>query len=518
MSEWSHGYNVSVGYTYGYFRELGPSWLDYALRLASHQPPQTQGGRRLRYLELGCGQGVNLLLHAAAFPEVDFLGIDFNPLHIAHARELTERTGVKNLCFEEADFLTLARDWPADWGQFDYTVLHGIYSWVSPTLRRAIVDCLAHAVRPGGVVYNSYNSLPGWTTAHPLQHLLRRFETTSGQKPAVAIDNGLALMQRMNDAGATLFKALPQLMTRIEQAQKHDRAYLVQEYLHDAWHPLWHGQVVEEFAAAKLNPAGTATLPEAWLPQLLPEALRNLVNESADPLMRQELIDAAINQSFRRDLFQRGAQKARTVPQARYWQTLRLIALQPVPEDGKYTFSTSFGEVNGQAELYTPLLEALQAGPQSFAQLHTLPAFAGKGMANLIQAITFLLHGGQIALQHSQADLRHVQRVNLALAVAVAEGAPYRYLLSAHSGQALPVSPIDLLLLDALGPAGSKAQGTPEALANALLQRLAALGSNLQKDGQPLTDPEAAKAEARTQAEQFIATRLPSWRRLGLCA
>lgn len=511
MSHWSHGYNVSVGYTYGYFRELAPSWLDYALRLSGHQPPE---GPALRYLELGCGQGVNLLLHAAAFPGIEFVGIDFNPVHIAHARGLALRAGLKNLRFEEADFLTLAAQWPQDWGQFDYCVLHGIYSWVNTALRGAIVQCLAQALRPGGVAYNSYNSLPGWYGSASLQHLLRRHELASGHKPQAAMDSGLALMRRLHDGGAALFKAQPQLMPRIEAAHKQDRAYLVQEYLHDAWHPLWHGQVAHELAGAKLGFVGTATLPEAYLPQLLPEALRGVIAECADPVLRQELIDAAINQHFRRDLFQRGALQARPVPHAQYWSGVRLVGMA-LPQDGKFTFQTSFGEVNGQGTQYAPVLQALQDGPRSLAQLQALPAFAGQALAGVIQAASFLLHGGQVALHQPAGDAKLAARVNQALAHAVAEGAPYNYLVAAHCGQALGTGPIDMLLLDAL------AQGTPPQpalLAAALRQRLAALGSSLQKAGQALTDEAAIAHEALHLAGQFVQVRLPEWKRLGVWA
>lgn len=511
MSAWSHGYNVSVGYTYGYFRELAPDWLDYGLALSNHQPPAGQGRR---YLELGCGQGLNLFLHAAAFPEIDFLGIDFNPLHIAHGRALAQRAGLGNLRFEEADFLALAERWPADHGQFDYVVLHGIYSWIAPELRRAIVACLGHAVRPGGVVYNSYNAQPGWTAAAPLQYLLRRIERSGGKPPAAAIDHGLALMNRLNQAGAQLFKALPQLAARIDSVASHDRAYVIQEYLHDSWHPMWHGQVAAELAGAKLRHVGTATLPEAWLPQLLPEALRAIAGETDDPALRQELIDAAINQSFRRDLYQRGATPAWPVPHAAWWKNLRLLSLKE-PADGAYAFKTAFGEVDGQPETYHPLMGALRNGPRTLAELHALPAFAGQPLSRLIQAASFLLHAGHVALHRAGADLKAVRRINQAIARAVAEGAPYNYLVAAQCGQAMAAGVVDLLLLDTLAEGGAP---KAPALATGLLQRLAAQGRSLRKDGAALAEPDAARQEAQTLAEQFLATRLPEWQRLGVWA
>src|SRR3546814_10811048 len=49
-----------------------------------------------RYLELGCGQGFGLCLLAALYPHGAFVGVDFNPEHIAHARELAHGAGLSN--------------------------------------------------------------------------------------------------------------------------------------------------------------------------------------------------------------------------------------------------------------------------------------------------------------------------------------------------------------------------------------------------------------------------------------
>ena len=37
MGDWSHGYEVSVGYSYGFFREMAPDWLDFCTRLAGYE-------------------------------------------------------------------------------------------------------------------------------------------------------------------------------------------------------------------------------------------------------------------------------------------------------------------------------------------------------------------------------------------------------------------------------------------------------------------------------------------------
>src|SRR5262249_11749279 len=52
----------------------------------------------------------------------------------------------------------------AAWGQFDYIVCHGIYSWVPAPIRARILSICRDHLAPRGVAYVSYNALPGWRT------------------------------------------------------------------------------------------------------------------------------------------------------------------------------------------------------------------------------------------------------------------------------------------------------------------------------------------------------------------
>ena len=68
MSDWSHGYNVSLGYTYGFYRELAPDWLDLCTRISGYAAPSRSTDGSFRYIEFGSGQGLGLCLLAAANP------------------------------------------------------------------------------------------------------------------------------------------------------------------------------------------------------------------------------------------------------------------------------------------------------------------------------------------------------------------------------------------------------------------------------------------------------------------
>src|SRR5262249_53676291 len=81
---WMSGYTSDVAYTLGFYKELAPSFLNYVCVINGVEGIPV--GDPLRYCELGCGRGYGTTLLAAANPDIEFVGIDFNPLHINEAR------------------------------------------------------------------------------------------------------------------------------------------------------------------------------------------------------------------------------------------------------------------------------------------------------------------------------------------------------------------------------------------------------------------------------------------------
>lgn len=510
MSNWSHGYNVSSGYTYGFYRELAPDWLNFGALLHGYRVPDAAGA--FRYLELGCGQGFGLCVLAASYPQADFLGVDFNPEHVAHARELALAAGLRNVRFEEADFSALAQQWPADYGKFDYAVLHGIYSWVPLPVRQALVRCLDAAVVPGGLVYNSYNTLPGWTSALPLQHLLRRLQLQSARSGPQIIQQGGELMQALLDAGAAIGQALPPLKQRLDGLKTHNPSYLVQEYLHENWHPLWFSQAAGELAGAKLRYVGTATLPENYLPNLLSPALADLVRRAEDATMQQELIDLAINQSFRRDLYCRGPRQLNN--SMKQLARCRLHANR-IPAKGAIPVPVSYNTLSVNADFADAVFGELARGSRTIAELAALPVFKNKGLAEPIQVAMLLVHGGHASLGGSQAPQESVTAFNRAVAGRVAgDAAPYGVLAARHTPTGIAASDTDMTLYTLIDGAGAGEDAN--ALGARLIDALQAAGRTVVRDGKLLDTPEARFSHAAALAGGFLDHTLPVWKRLGV--
>jgi tRNA G46 methylase TrmB len=97
-------FDVEFEYTFGFFPFLRPQSLMLTCALQGIRPPldvAAEAPRGLTYCELGCGQGVTLNVLAAADEAGRYIGIDYNPSHIANARMFAENAGLKNVEFIE---------------------------------------------------------------------------------------------------------------------------------------------------------------------------------------------------------------------------------------------------------------------------------------------------------------------------------------------------------------------------------------------------------------------------------
>jgi hypothetical protein len=54
MNDWNEGYITDVDYTYGFYKEMAPAAIRFALLAAGYESPPVD---RFSYCELGYGQG-----------------------------------------------------------------------------------------------------------------------------------------------------------------------------------------------------------------------------------------------------------------------------------------------------------------------------------------------------------------------------------------------------------------------------------------------------------------------------
>lgn len=508
MTTWTSGYVADIGYTHGFYRELTPALLSLVTLAAGRHGPDAGGP--LAYCELGCGQGFSANLLAAANPQVAFYATDFNPAHINGARALAQAAGTKNLHLFEQSFAEFSEE--PSLPEFDIIALHGIYSWIADEHRQTIVDFIRKRLKPGGLVYISYNALPGWSAAAPLRHLMYLHGQAHGGPTIGRLDPALSFIEKMLDANALFFRANPLLKDRFEKLKGQNRNYLAHEYLNDAWTLLYHSDVARELGEAKLTYVGSAALLEGIDAVNLTPEQQKLMAEIADPVFRETVRDFLTNQQFRRDVFLRGPLPHTVASSRKAWSEKR-FALSTRREDVSLTVKGSLGEAKLQEETYGPLLDALAKGPATVREILADQKVAALGWPRLTQALVVLCGAGHLQpCLPADGDRERAKRTksfNAAVIAQAESSGDLQFLASPVTGGGVAVDRFAQLFLAARAAKHPDPVGWVWSL-------LAAQGQRLIKDGKALEAPDDNLAELRSRHEAFETKQLGVLQQLGI--
>ncbi len=372
MQDWSSGYVTDIVYTHGFYRELTPALMEFQAAALGQRRP---GART--FCELGCGQGFSTNLLASANPQIDFYANDFNPSHIAAARELADEAGTPNVCFFQdsfADFLE-RQDLPA----FDIIALHGVYSWVSSENRARLVEFVRRRLAPGGLVYVSYNALPGLSQTMPLRQLMVEHGSHSAEPTSTRIDAALAFADRIKAAGALYFSQAPLASARLDEIGPMAREYLAHEYFNRDWTSFYHSQVAADFEAADVAFIGSAQVLDHFEALSLPPVQQAILDDIGDPAFRETVRDFLVFQHFRRDLYARAPAQIPAPAWQAFWLNQR-FALSVPGQAMSNRISTVTGDASLPEAIYAPIMAALKSGPKTGREILAEPAIWGMGL------------------------------------------------------------------------------------------------------------------------------------------
>lgn len=156
----------------------------------------------------------------AATSSGSFYGTDFNPSQAAYASQVSRASG-KSLSIFDDSFEEFAR---RDLPQFDIIALHGIWSWVSGEARDAIIEIARAKLKPGGILYISYNCKPGWAPIEPLRHLLNLHVSKAATGGLLArVEESLHFVRYIVEPNAGYFAQYPAIGNMVEAIGKLDR-------------------------------------------------------------------------------------------------------------------------------------------------------------------------------------------------------------------------------------------------------------------------------------------------------
>ncbi|WP_181707280.1 class I SAM-dependent methyltransferase [Chthonobacter rhizosphaerae] len=508
MATWTSGYVSEISYTQGFYRELTPAVLGFVA--LSKGVSARKAEAPLAYCELGCGQGFSANVLAAANPHVSFHATDFNPTHVAGARALAAAAGSSNIRFYDdafADFL--ARD---DLPDFDIVSLHGIWSWISAENRRVIVEFIRRRLKVGGLVYLSYNALPGWASGMPLRRLLVDHAAVATGSIEKRIDAALAFSERIRSANSVYFRVNPGVGERLDRMKASSRNYLAHEHLNRDWEPFYHADVAAELDEAKLSFVGSTALLDHVDAVSLTQEHRDVLADVPAPALRETVRDFLVNQQFRRDVFQKGPIALNALDLQDAWADQR-FALSIRREDAVMHVDGAGGRMGLIAEVYAPILDAFASGPRTIRQIAADAAIAGLGWARLRQAITVLVGTDQLqpclGEAGESARAERTRAFNRAVVLRARASADLGCLASPVTGSGVAVDRFGQLFI----LAEIEGEADPAQFAASILE---AQGQRVVKDGRRLENPAEHLAEFRAQYEAFQTRRRPVLTALGV--
>jgi len=377
MSGWGGGYVTDINYTVGWYRQQSPLMMALASIIGGASATIPAGDDPVQLLELGCGLGYGAMAQAASNPSWSVTAVDFNPAHIAIAREWAAAAGLTNIAFLEAD-LSRWEDHPAlrALPEMDFVTMHGVWSWVPKAAQDGIVRLLGQKVRPGGLVHLSYNTLPGWQERIGVARVIREAGRLVPGRSDVQARAGLRVVQDLMAAGAhhSSGTAIAELVTSLEHVNTH---YLAHEFMNSHWAPCFGMDVAAALSEAKLEWIATSNLTDNFPELMLNEEQREIFNRYSDPLMQELIKDMCAPRGLRHDVFVRGARRINLSERATELMDVHLTLLKPVEElPDAVTMPAGRAELN--KEFYLPIVKALTARPGRVGDLLQLPELVGR--------------------------------------------------------------------------------------------------------------------------------------------
>lgn len=510
MTIWTEGYVSGIDYTNGYYKELNPNRAKLAFLSAGVKFPSIKNA-----CELGFGQGVSINFHAAA-TSVNWYGNDFNPSQVGFARDLSQnargKLSITDHSFEQYSGRT-------DLPEFDFIGLHGIWSWVSNKNQNFIIDFISRNLKVGGVLYIGYNTLPGWASFVPVQHLMNVYTDVMSDKSEEVvsrIDNSLKFVQNVFDKKPIFSKSNPNVVDRFEGIKRQNIRYLAHEYYNKDWQPDNFSNIASMLHSAKLDYVCSANYLEHIDEINFTQDQRDLISGISDQILRESTRDFILNRQFRKDYWVKGKRSLGKIDQLETMRNIKLF-LTRSREDIPLVLNTYVGEVTLYANVYNPLLDLLKNHqPRRIGEIEDTLLSKGIVFSQIMEAITVLI--GIDAIDFAQDDqsiedtLNSCKELNDHLIKRSVSDGELPYLVSPVSGGGFPVDRFGQLFL----LARSNGLQTADEYAQFALDLLKSQGQNIFKEGVELKSDEEMLAEVRGHAKAFEIKHLPVLKTMGI--
>ena len=484
-----------------------PEHLQAVARLFALESPAPATAR---VLEIGCSAGGNILPFALRHPQAQVVGIDLSPVQIAQAEARVAQLGLVNVTLHCMNLEDVTRG--DTFGEFDYIICHGVYSWVPPAVQEAIFRICRLHLSPTGVAYISYNTYPGWKSRELVRDAMRlRAEGLTAPGDRLGYARGMVdFLAQMSGEGTLLRRTMDEIAPLVRQAEP---SYLLHDFLDPFNQPVYVRDFVTAARLQGVSYLGDAEPNTMFVSNHGAAIAEPLLKEVAgDQVLLEQYMDFLTNRTFRQSLLIHPEQRRQVDYQLKSPRIQRLHYAWAADTQGRHHPTPANDPQIGQA--IQNALDGMFPATVSFAELCAAAKSRARerGMTEAelrLEVSAFLeelIITGQVRYAASP--------VTCAPAAKVADGSALTFHAAAlQPGWACniwhePVSltPVEHELLQRMAEPASPAE-----LRQHLADAVAAGRLQFMQDGQPVTDEAGIAAAIKASL-----TALHRMRRFGL--
>jgi len=280
------------------YTDTHPDRLAMLATLFGLKPPPVATSR---VLELGCGDGTNLIAIAQSLPQAECWGIDFSAKQIATGQNVIDAIQLPNITLKTLSFNQVDESL----GQFDYIIAHGVYSWVPKDMQETVLTLIQSHLAADGIAYISYNIFPGWHQENVVRDMMRYHTQQLPDIPfqirMMQAKGILQFLANIRQSGNTAFDGL--IQEKWQQLKAVPDNYLYHDFLEADNHPIYFYQFVQLMSQHRLAYVTDIEFRHYLMLSFPPEVVEAMEELFLDDWVKKEqYLDFFYNRTLRRTL------------------------------------------------------------------------------------------------------------------------------------------------------------------------------------------------------------------------
>jgi methyltransferase-like protein/16S rRNA G527 N7-methylase RsmG len=254
-----------------------------------------------KVLELGCAGGGNLIPLAFYWPNSEFVGVELSQHQAAQANQIIKTLQLSNISILHQDLMTLLQGQDQEFGHFDYIIAHGVYSWVPAEVQQQLLTLCNVLLKPDGIAYISYNTLPGWEQRNMLRDMMR-YHSRNAATTTEQLNKSLEMLTLLHK-GMPENGSLSERWVRLQAEELLEKPanYVYHDYLEKHNTPVYFHQFAQQAAQHQLQYFAEASLYTMLSSTLTTEAEAAL-DQFEDPIEYEQYMDFFYLKHFRQSL------------------------------------------------------------------------------------------------------------------------------------------------------------------------------------------------------------------------